>query len=74
MLLGERDDIALPNLCNTVAKGMTPNRLRTIVYPGARHGFDMRGLPDNDQQPPGTPGYNANASMASWTAVLEFLK
>jgi dienelactone hydrolase len=74
MLLGERDDIAFPNLCDTVAKGMAPDRQRTIVYPGARHGFDMRGLADTDRQAPGTPGYNADAAVASWTAVLGFLK
>lgn len=74
MLLGERDDIAFPDLCNAIVKGVAPERLRTIVYPGARHRFDIRGLPDDDQQPPGAPAYNADAAMASWTAVLEFLK
>jgi dienelactone hydrolase len=74
MLLGERDDIAFPNLCEIVAKGMPPGRLRMIIYSRARHGFDMRGLSDGDQQPPGAPGYNADAAMASWTAVLAFLK
>jgi len=74
MLLGERDDIAFPDLCSAVGKAMPPERLRMIMYPGARHGFDMRGLPDGDRQPPGAPGYNADAAIASWTAALEFLK
>jgi len=48
MLLDERDDIAFPDLCNAVGKAMPAERLRMIMYPGARHGFDMRGLPDGD--------------------------
>ena len=74
MLLGERDDIAFPDLCNALSKAMPAERLRMIIYPGARHGFDMRGLPDGDRQPPGAPGYNADAAVASWAAVLGFLK
>jgi dienelactone hydrolase len=74
MLLGERDDIAFPDLCNAVGKAMPAERLRMIIYPGARHGFDMRGFPDGDRQPPGAPGYNADAAVASWAAVLEFLR
>jgi dienelactone hydrolase len=74
MLLGERDDIAFPDLCGAISKAMPAERLRMIIYPGARHGFDMRGLPDGDRQPSGAPGYNADAAIASWSAVLEFLK
>ncbi len=74
MFLGGRDDIAFPDQCNALTKGMAPERLQTIVYPEARHGFDMRGLPDGERQPPGAPGYNRDAAIASWTAVLDFLK
>ena len=74
LLLGEKDDIAFPNLCNAVVNGMPPDKLRTITYPNARHGFDMRGLPDRPDQPSGAPGYNADAARASWSAVLDFLK
>lgn len=74
MLLGAADDIALPALCNAVTNGMPPEKLRVITYANARHGFDMRGLPDPAGQPSGTPGYNAEASNASWAAVSEFLQ
>ena len=74
MLLGAADDIALPALCNAVTSGMPPEKLRVITYPNARHGFDMRGLPDPAGPPSGTPGYNAEASEASWAAVSEFLQ
>jgi dienelactone hydrolase len=74
MLLGERDDIAFPDLCSAVGKAMPAERLRMIMYPGARHGFDMRVLSEGDRQPFGAPGYNADAAIASWVAVREFLK
>jgi len=74
VLLGAADDIALPALCNAVTSGMPPEKLRVITYPNARHGFDMRGLPDPAGQPSDTRGYNAEASNASWAAVSEFLQ
>jgi dienelactone hydrolase len=72
MLLGAADDIALPALCNMVAKGMPAEKLRVITYPNARHGFDMRGLPET--KVPGAPGYDPEAATASWAAVMEFLR
>jgi dienelactone hydrolase len=74
MLLGEIDDIALPALCIAVAKRMSSDRLRVITFPNARHGFDMRGLGERTDLPPGSPGYQAEPANASWAAVLDFLK
>ncbi len=74
MLLGAADDVASPALCTAVAKGVPAELLRVITYPNARHGFDQRGLPEGSDQPAGTPVYNAEASIASWTAVREFLR
>jgi dienelactone hydrolase len=74
MLLGQSDDIALPALCDPIAKGMPADKLRVISYPKARHGFDMRNLPDRPDLPSGSPAYNADAADASWQAVREFLK
>jgi dienelactone hydrolase len=72
MLLGAADGIAYPNLCDAVAKGMPPEKLRVVTYPNARHGFDMRGLPENSAS--GASGYNEEAADASWATVMEFLK
>jgi dienelactone hydrolase len=72
MLLGAADDIASPALCNAVAKGAPAEKLKVITYPNARHGFDMRGLPET--QVTGAPAYNQEAAIASWAAALEFLK
>jgi dienelactone hydrolase len=74
MLLGAMDDIAHPGLCDAVVKEMSPDKLRVITYPNARHGFDMRGLPDRSDHLPGTPAYNPEAAKASWSVTLEFLK
>ena len=73
MLLGGKDDVAYPALCNPVVDGVPADRLRVITYPEARHGFDVRGLSEQANVP-GTPGYNANAAKASWAAVMDFLQ
>jgi dienelactone hydrolase len=72
MLLGAADDIARPALCNTMALGAPTEKVKVITYPNARHGFDMRGLPETEVA--GAPAYNPEAATASWAAVLEFLK
>ena len=74
MLLGGTDDIAFPALCDAVIRGMQPDKLRTVTYPSARHGFDMRGLGERADPPSGSPGYNADAAKASWSVVTDFLK
>src|SRR5262245_24217199 len=72
MLMGAIDAVAIPALCDRVTKGVPSGNLRVIVYPNARHGFDMRNLPERTEF--GRLGYNAEAAKASWTAVLEFLQ
>jgi dienelactone hydrolase len=72
MLLGGMDEVALPALCDRAMKGAPPNGLRTVLYPNARHGFDMRSLPERAEF--GRLGYNAEAAKASWTALLDFLR
>jgi dienelactone hydrolase len=72
MLMGAIDQVAIPALCDRVIKGVPTSNLRTIVYPNARHGFDMRNLPERTEY--GRLGYNPEAAKASWIAVLEFLR
>jgi dienelactone hydrolase len=74
MLFGAIDEVARPSVCDGVVRGAPANSLRTITYPNARHGFDVRSLPERLQYPFGTIGYNADAAQASWAAVLGFLK
>jgi dienelactone hydrolase len=72
MLMGAMDQVALPGLCDPVVKAVPPNGLRTVLYPNARHGFDMRGLPERDEF--GRLGYDSEAAKASWGTVLDFLR
>jgi len=72
MLMGAIDEVAIPALCDRVIKGVPSTNLRAIVYTNARHGFDMRSLPERTEF--GRLGYNPEAAKASWTAVLEFLR
>jgi dienelactone hydrolase len=72
MLLGGADDIAASALCNAVTNGIAPGKVNTITYPSARHGFDIRGLPDS--KVPGAPVYDPDGAAASWAAVMEFLR
>jgi dienelactone hydrolase len=74
MLLGGLDDIAFPALCDAVTKGVPSERLQVINYPNARHGFDMRGLPERTDLPSGSPAYNAETDKAAWAVVLDFLR
>ena len=72
MLMGAIDEVARPALCDPVIKGAPPDSLRTVLYPNARHAFDVRSLPERAEF--GRIGYNADAAQASWTAVIEFLR
>ena len=72
MLMGAKDEVALPALCERAVKGVPPSSLRMVLYPDARHGFDMRSLPERAEF--GRLGYHAEAAKVSWTAVLDFLQ
>jgi len=72
MLLGAKDDIADPTLCKPVTAGVPNDRLRVITYPGAHHGFDTRGLPEQANHS-GAPIYDPQAAKASWAEVMDFL-
>jgi dienelactone hydrolase len=72
MLMGAIDEVARPALCDPVIKGAPPSTLRTVLYPNARHAFDVRSLPERAEF--GRIGYNADAAQSSWTTVREFLK
>jgi len=72
MLMGAIDEVARPALCDPVIKGAPPNGLRTVLYPNARHAFDVRSLPERAEL--GRIGYDADAAQESWTTVLEFLR
>jgi len=72
MLMGAMDEVTVPALCDRALQGAPQNSLHSVLYPNARHGFDMRGLPERAEF--GRLGYNAEAARASWMAVLDFLR
>ena len=72
MLLGAIDEVALPSLCEALVKKAPADSVRTIVYPGARHAFDVQSLPQRTEF--GGAGYNAEADQGSWAAALDFLR
>lgn len=74
MRLGAIDEVAPPALCDPVVKAASPDSLRAITYPDARHAFDLRSLPERAQYQFGTIGYNAEAANRSWATTIEFLK
>jgi dienelactone hydrolase len=74
IMMGELDDVARPALCTPLMNRAPANSLHTILYPNARHAFDVRSLPARAELPYGTLGYNAEAAVASWAAALDFIR
>lgn len=74
MHLGAIDEVAPAAVCEALARGVPANALKVIVYPNARHAFDVRSLPARTQYQFGTIGYDADAARASWAATVSFLR
>jgi dienelactone hydrolase len=75
MLLGGSDDIAIPSVCEELVDSAPIKQHITVeIYPGARHGFDVQGAPPILGSGNGkTVGYQKEAAVASWVAILQFL-
>ncbi|WP_370477336.1 dienelactone hydrolase family protein [Tamlana flava] len=76
MILGEADDIALPDICNTLVQSL-PNKTNVFVrsYPNARHGFDLTEGPT--VLPVGKNlniGRNQKAGDNAWNEIFNFLE
>jgi len=76
LLLGEADDIALPDVCRNLVERL-PHARNVAVrsYAGARHGFDVAELPalleiGNDL----TLGFDVSAAEESWNEIEAFLE
>lgn len=75
MLLAGDDDVAPGKPCQAaVKKNAAPDAVKTVVYPGAYHAFDVSELPAKTQYPFGTIGYQPQAAAAAWEEVQQFLK
>ncbi len=74
MLLGGDDDVAPPALCEGLVKARpAPAAVRIVVYPGARHGFDVPELPSRMKYGFGTLGHDPAAAAAAWREVERFV-
>jgi dienelactone hydrolase len=75
LLLGALDDVAPPVYCNPLISDSKPGKVTVLVFPNARHGFDLRSLPESTPYSSGgTLGYNAQADQAAKREIAEFLR
>jgi dienelactone hydrolase len=76
MILGEADDIALPNVCNSLIKSLhNQDNVHVRSYPNARHGFDLTEGPTELSVGDGlTIGRNQKAGAEAWNEIFKFLK
>jgi dienelactone hydrolase len=74
MLLGGDDDVAPAALCEGLVRARpAPPAVRIVVYPGARHGFDVPELPARMKYGFGTLGHDPAAAAAAWREVERFV-
>jgi dienelactone hydrolase len=75
LLLGALDDVAPPNYCNVVISESPPGKVTSFLFPNARHGFDIRSLPESlPYSSGGTLGYNQQADLAAKGEIAKFLR
>lgn len=73
MLLGAEDDMTPSRLCEDVSRRSTPpGMVTTVVYPGARHAFDVPELPAKMRYGLATIGHHPQAA-AAWEEQQRFL-
>jgi len=75
MLLGGDDDMTPAAQCQDVARKVAdPSLVKVVVYPGARHAFDVPGLPPKMQYGFATIGHDPRATAAAQNEVDQFLR
>jgi dienelactone hydrolase len=75
MLLAGDDNVAPGKPCQVaVEKNAHPASVKTVVYPGALHAFDVPELPARmPRGATGAIGYHPQAAAAAWDEVQRFL-
>jgi dienelactone hydrolase len=75
MLLGGSDDMTPASLCQEAVKSAAARAAVTVVvYPGARHAFDVSELPAMMRYGFATIGYHPQAAAAAQEEVQRFLR
>jgi dienelactone hydrolase len=57
-----------------VRKSATPAAVRTVIYHGALHAFDLFELPAEASGPAGMAGYKHRAAADAWAEAQRFLQ
>src|SRR5262249_43095416 len=75
ILFAGDDEIAPSSACQAaIQKSATPSAVKTVIYHGALHAFDVAELPTETRGPTGMMGYNAQAAAAAWDEIQKFLQ
>lgn len=75
MLLGGEDRVIPIAACQEAGQKIAnPDVVKVVIYPGARHCFDMSELPPMAYYEFGTIGYHPQAAAAAWEEIQRFLK
>jgi dienelactone hydrolase len=76
LMLLAGDDVVAPNEpCQAaVRKSAIPGAVKSVIYHGALHAFDLAELPAETLGPYGMVGWNARAASDAWLEVHRFLQ
>jgi dienelactone hydrolase len=73
IVVGAKDDVTPAADCAALAKRREPGAVKLVVYPGARHGFDLPEFGGGRQVMGMTLAYDRNAAQRAWAEVRDFL-
>jgi dienelactone hydrolase len=73
ILVGDKDDVTPAADCAALAKRQAPGQAKLVVYPGARHGFDLPEFGAGRQVMGMTLAYDRNAAQRAWAVLRGFL-
>lgn len=74
ILVGANDDVTPAADCERLAARQAGLMAKLVVYPGARHGFDLPEFGGGRQVMGMTLAYDRNAGQRSWAELRDFLK
>ena len=72
ILVGDKDDVTPAADCAALAKRQAPGQAKLVVYPGARHGFDLPEFGAGRQVMGMTLAYDRNAAQRAWADCAGF--
>jgi dienelactone hydrolase len=73
ILVGANDDVTPAADCEQLAARQPGSTVKLVVYPGARHGFDLPEFGAGQRVMGMTLAYDRGAALRSWAELREFL-